>query len=129
MDGKTPGEGGGGEFNLPLFFFLLLETNLGDDDAVHLGCANVSGSHAEHLTTNLKGFLPPSDSHLTTPLCLLRYANDSEEERCHLAALQKKRKQVPQKRGFLITFLTDGRRPSSDGATLTSVRLKRGPRC
>lgn len=53
-------------------------------------------------------FFPPSDSHLTTQLCLLRYANDSEEERCHLTALQKKRKQVLEKRRFLITFSTVG---------------------
>lgn len=72
--------------------------------------------------------LPPSDSHLTTQLCLLRYANDSEEERCHLTALQKKRKQVLEKRRFLITFSTVGIH-HRNAATSVSVGLKYGLYC
>lgn len=61
-------------------------------------------AHMQNI--NNKSDFFSSDSHLTTQLCLLRYANDNEEERCHLTALQKKRKQVLEKQRFLISFST-----------------------
>lgn len=81
---------------------------------------DISGTNAKHEQQIRNIFF--SDCHLTTQLCLLRYANDSEEERCHLTALQEKRKQVLEKQRFLFTFATQ--QHSSEATTSFSRRLK-----